>query len=47
MTALEYLESLILGQEVSSIPVQKNELEFLKRLMLNEKVKHESRSLSD
>jgi hypothetical protein len=36
MTALFYLESLIAGTKISSIPVQASELEFLKRLMLTE-----------
>jgi hypothetical protein len=33
MTALMYLESLIAGQKVSSIPVQLSELEFLYTLL--------------
>lgn len=37
MTALEYLESLILGYGISSIPVQKSELELLKLMMITEK----------
>ncbi len=36
MTALEYLESLILGQKVSSIPVQPSELALLKKMMETE-----------
>lgn len=36
MSALEYLESLILGQELSSIPVQTSELEMLRLFMLAE-----------
>lgn len=37
MTALDYLESLIIGTEISSLPIQKSELELLKKLMENEK----------
>lgn len=33
MTALEYLESLILGQKISSLPVQPSELDLLKKIM--------------
>jgi hypothetical protein len=33
MTALEYLESLIVGQKISSLPVQLSELALLKRMM--------------
>lgn len=33
MTAMEYLESLILGQKISSIPVQPSELNMLKMMM--------------
>jgi hypothetical protein len=33
MTALEYLESLILGQKMSSLPVQTSELALLKKIM--------------
>lgn len=33
MSALEYLESLILGQKVSSLPVQPSELQLLKKMM--------------
>jgi hypothetical protein len=33
MTALEYLESLIVGQKVSSLPVQPSELALLKKIM--------------
>lgn len=36
MSALAYLESLILGQELSSIPVQTSELLLLKILMEKE-----------
>ncbi len=34
MSPLEYLDSLIEGQRVSSIPVQLCELEFLRALLL-------------
>lgn len=37
MNALDYLESLIEGQKLSSIPVQIEELEFLKRLLQAQK----------
>lgn len=37
MSALEYLESLIDGQKISSIPVQISELQLLKKLMENER----------
>jgi hypothetical protein len=33
MTALEYLDSLITGQKISSLPVQVRELELLKKIM--------------
>lgn len=33
MTAMEYLESLILGQKMSSLPVQPSELKLLKKMM--------------
>jgi hypothetical protein len=36
MTALQYLESLIGGQKLSSIPVQLSELELLKKIMESE-----------
>ena len=37
MTALDYLNSLIIGMEISSLPIQKSELELLKKLIENEK----------
>lgn len=37
MTPLQYLESLIDGQKISSIPVQPSELQFLKMLLIAEK----------
>ena len=37
MTALDYLESLIEGQKVSSIPIQVSELILLKALIQAEK----------
>ena len=37
MTALEYVNSLIAGLKISSIPVQAAELEFLKKLLEMEK----------
>jgi len=39
MIALAYLEQLLLGTEVSSIPIQRSELELLKKLMLQENLK--------
>lgn len=36
MTALQYLESLIAGQKMSSLPVQISELELLKKLLEKE-----------
>jgi hypothetical protein len=33
MTALEYLEPLIVGQKISSLPVQPSELALLKKIM--------------
>jgi len=35
MTALEYLDSLILGQEMSSFPIQISELKMLRHFMVN------------
>lgn len=37
MTALQYLECLIAGQKMSTIPVQISELEMLKHLIVAEK----------
>lgn len=37
MTAMEYLNSLIAGSKMSSIPVQTSELELLKQLLEAEK----------
>jgi hypothetical protein len=36
MTALDYLNSLIEGQKVSSIPVQISELQLLQAILENE-----------
>jgi hypothetical protein len=33
ITPMQYLESLIAGMDISSIPIQKSELELLKKLM--------------
>lgn len=39
MNALEYLDSLIAGQKLSSIPVQLSELELLRMFLVQEQKK--------
>lgn len=41
MTGLFYLQSLIEGAKISSIPIQVSELELLKQLLLIEQTKRE------